>query len=74
LLEVIDNGPGSSVNAEDLAAGVGLSNTQKRLQGLYGPAHSFEARNLSSGGFSVRLRIPIEETAVPETATAGPKT
>ena len=53
-LEVRDNGRGaSSVNQ-----GVGLSNTQKRLEQLYGERYSFAWQNLSEGGFAVTVSLP----------------
>jgi two-component sensor histidine kinase len=58
VLSVGDDGPG--VPEEGAArTGVGLGNTQERLQQLYGPAHSFEVRNRAQGGFEVRLSFPL---------------
>lgn len=53
-LEVRDNGRGAST----VKHGVGLSNTQKRLEQLYGARHSFAWQNLPEGGFAVTLSLP----------------
>jgi two-component system, LytTR family, sensor kinase len=61
VLTVADDGPG--VPQEGAArAGVGLVNTQGRLQQLYGAAHAFEIRNRSHGGFEVELSFPLRLT------------
>jgi len=55
MLRVQDNGVG--VQALDtLEWGVGLTNTEARLQQLYGAQHTFELRN--DDGFEVRLAFP----------------
>lgn len=61
LLSVADNGPGCDMAWEQmLCAGVGLSNTQARLESLYGDRFYFEGNNLDGGGYQVTLRIPFE--------------
>lgn len=60
-LSVRDNGPGLKESAPTGRSGVGLSNTQARLQRLYGAAHSFELRNRPEGGLAVNLMIPFIE-------------
>lgn len=58
VLAVSDDGPG--LPDEGAArTGVGLGNTQERLQQLYGTAHSFEVRNRPQGGFEVTLSFPL---------------
>lgn len=60
-LQVRDNGPGL-VNGNQ--NGVGLRNTQARLQKLYGARQRFEMRNVPAGGVEVTLQIPfVESTA-----------
>ncbi|MCX6594279.1 MAG: histidine kinase [Acidobacteria bacterium] len=53
-LAVSDQGPGSS-GRED---GVGLSNTRRRLEQIYGGAHHFSAGNSADGGFLCRIDLP----------------
>jgi two-component system, LytTR family, sensor kinase len=50
--------------------GVGLSNTQGRLQQLYGPDHSLTLVNLQPKGVCVRISIPFRELPVDETSSA----
>ncbi|HEY0320721.1 MAG TPA: histidine kinase [Pyrinomonadaceae bacterium] len=62
-IEVRDNGPGIPVNRKDenlFNKGVGLANTQTRLERLYGAAHRFELINDPSGGLVVTLEIPTK--------------
>ncbi len=70
VLTVNDDGPG--LPDEGAArTGVGLGNTQERLQQLYGAAHSFEIRNRPQGGFEVTLSFPLrlaEPAAAHDTA------
>ena len=63
-IEVRDNGPG--IHAERIldarrGKGLGLANTQARLEGLYGDAASFELNNNPSGGLIVILEIPRQD-------------
>jgi signal transduction histidine kinase len=65
-LEVTDNGPGQDdKTTSESGTGVGLSNVEDRLEQLYGPAHRFEAGNAPSGGFVVRLEIPLSYSDEP---------
>ena len=62
-IEVRDNGPGLQVNRKDetlFGKGLGLANTQTRLERLYGEAHRFELINDPSGGLVVTLEIPTK--------------
>jgi LytS/YehU family sensor histidine kinase len=53
------------------ARGVGLSNTRRRLQQLYGPAQEIEIFDLAPRGVCVRLSIPAREMAPTEEVPAG---
>ena len=60
-IQIKDNGPGLSRNQSILGhvgQGVGLANTQARLERLYGSKHRFELSNDPSGGLIVTLEIP----------------
>jgi len=61
-IQIRDNGPGipehrTSVNLFE--KGLGLANTQTRLERLYGTDHLFELRNSPEGGLVVTLEIPF---------------
>src|SRR5688572_15060527 len=59
-LKVCDNGPGLNSNgAAKLNKGIGLANTQARLDQLYGANHSFEMHSPDSGGLEVTILIPF---------------
>jgi signal transduction histidine kinase len=58
-LEVSDNGPGLS---NDEKKGVGLSNTQARLQQLYGSTAHLILENFPNKGLTVRLTLPFRST------------
>ena len=60
VVTVWDDGPGIPRGPEEVRFGVGLSNTQARLQQTYGEVHRFELRNAASGGFEVSLWMPFE--------------
>ena len=63
-LQVSDNGSGLKRSApESLMKGIGLSNTQARLEQLYGAEHSFELHNRDEGGLSVMIAIPFRSEA-----------
>jgi sensor histidine kinase YesM len=55
---VKDNGAGLS-ETEGIESGIGLSNTRKRLEKLYGERYGFEISSPSTGGLQVRLKIPF---------------
>lgn len=60
-IEVRDNGPGLFMNRSgenQFQKGLGLANTQSRLEHLYGDAHRFELTNDPDGGLIVTLEIP----------------
>ena len=55
-----DNGPGiSDLSEQKLNKGVGLSNTEERLEKLYGKNHKFVFENLPEGGLKTIIEIPI---------------
>jgi two-component system LytT family sensor kinase len=59
-LLVRDDGPGLPSEAEmSRRGGVGLSNTQARLQQLYGSTHRFDLQNRPEGGLEVALSFPF---------------
>jgi sensor histidine kinase YesM len=60
-IQVRDNGPGLPVNRSHeklFQKGLGLANTQTRLERLYGGEHRFELTNDPAGGLIVTLEIP----------------
>jgi len=61
-LVVADSGPGFPKEPDTLLAeseDVGLSNTKRRLDTLYGDAHTFELGTAAEGGARVTLRLPL---------------
>lgn len=61
-IQVRDNGPGLSAHrtSENMfKKGLGLSNTETRLEQLYGSAQSFKLSNNPEGGLIVTLEIPF---------------
>ncbi len=74
-IQVRDNGPGLPEHraAENLfQRGLGLANTETRLERLYGADHLFDFRNNPAGGLVVTLEIPFHKDGVAagESATA----
>jgi hypothetical protein len=67
LMKVCDNGPGFvSSNADAHGRGIGLSNTQARLEHLYGRHHAITYGSLdATGGGVVTIAVPFR--AGPET-------
>ncbi|HEY0006538.1 MAG TPA: histidine kinase [Pyrinomonadaceae bacterium] len=69
-IRVRDNGPGLPVNRSNgtlFKKGLGLANTQRRLDRLYGAAHRFEVANAPEGGLVVTLEIPSKRQAASHT-------
>jgi two-component system LytT family sensor kinase len=67
-VQITDNGPGLAANGNDgriVKEGVGLANTQARLQQLYGSKSRLDLANTARGGLSVTLEIPFN--AAPNT-------
>lgn len=67
VLTVADDGPGCPLlgagGTLPPGKGVGLRNVFERLQVLYGERGQSRARNLSSGGLEVELRLPFDTCA-----------
>jgi LytS/YehU family sensor histidine kinase len=57
-LKIGDTGPGISNSV--IQEGIGLANTKRRLQHMYGSQFRFEMRNEASGGLVVSLEIPTQ--------------
>lgn len=60
-IQIRDNGPGLPMNRSVdslFKKGLGLMNTQTRLDRLYGAEHRFEIANDPRGGLAVTLEIP----------------
>lgn len=55
---VSDNGAGLN-ESETPTSGIGLSNTQKRLEKLYGEQYGFEISSPETGGLQVKIKIPF---------------
>ncbi|HET9787779.1 MAG TPA: histidine kinase, partial [Pyrinomonadaceae bacterium] len=66
-IQVRDNGPGLPAHrrSENLfQRGLGLANTETRLERLYGAAHLFDFSNNPTGGLVVTLEIPFHTDTV----------
>ena len=60
LLEISDNGPGiAHLEKGEWRKGIGLSNTEERLAGLYGNKHEFLLQNSHQRGLTVTVRLPF---------------
>jgi LytS/YehU family sensor histidine kinase len=62
LLEISDDGPGIPTENGKLPkfTGVGLTNTQERLQELYGAKHSCKIGSALPHGLKIEIRVPFE--------------
>jgi LytS/YehU family sensor histidine kinase len=59
MITIKDNGPGIHIENEDvLKRGLGLSNTQERLEKIYGNNFEFNWQNSDSGGLNTTIVIP----------------
>lgn len=58
VVTVGDDGLGSTV---PLRTGVGIANTRRRLEGMYGARAGLEVETAPGKGFRARLRIPLVE-------------
>jgi sensor histidine kinase YesM len=59
---VKDNGTGMD-ETKGITGGIGLSNTRKRLEKLYGGHYGFEISAPRSGGLQVMLKFPFHTNA-----------
>lgn len=65
-LTVADSGTGfpeEDFDRLDEDDGVGLSNTKRRLETLYGDRHAFEIGTAAEGGARVTIRLPVDPAA-----------
>lgn len=59
VLEVDDNGPGLEEPQRDaIGKGVGLANTKRRLEQLYGDRQALTLANRAAGGLRVAVQLP----------------
>jgi LytS/YehU family sensor histidine kinase len=63
-IEILDDGPGPPVQAEDLADGIGLTNTRRRLEQLYGANQRLTLDSAPGGGGRTVFEIPIGGTVL----------
>ena len=60
-LNVYNDGPRLPEGWEKNRSGIGISNVQTRLQGLYGQAFELTMRNQEPGGVEVSLSVPFKD-------------
>ncbi|MEM1127675.1 MAG: histidine kinase [Bacteroidota bacterium] len=79
LVTVADNGPGAPLGGHvegpdgaDGGLGVGLANVRARLHERYGDEAQMEAGLAGTGGFRVRLRLPLRHSVVAESSASLP--
>jgi len=60
LVEVEDDGAGADPGSLRDADGIGLGNTRRRLEALYGAAARLEVTPRPAGGTAVRVTLPLE--------------
>ena len=61
ILQISDDGPG--LPAGPRVDGVGIANTHKRLEQMYGDEQSLELRNASTGGMIATVSLPYHTAA-----------
>lgn len=61
-LEVLDDGPGAKPEELAMASGSGLRIARQRLMTRYGDEASFRVETLPGKGFSVQMKIPVNES------------
>lgn len=64
-LELSDTGSGTKLEKSKIGSssgrGVGLRNTDERLEALFGNDYEFDLSTLPSGGFKTTIRLPYEQ-------------
>ena len=66
VVRVTDNGPGLvGTTGPTTRPGIGLKNTQARLQASYGDRQRLEFKQPDTGGFAVEITIPFRAAANP---------
>jgi hypothetical protein len=66
-LTVADDGVGLAADQLTSRRGIGLANTEARLQALHGPAAKLELHTPPEGGLRVELTLPFRTAPAPET-------
>ena len=64
VLSVSDNGPGVALVDAKLPrpCGIGLHNTQQRLETLFGKAHSFALEQVNPKGLRIVMALPYQKS------------
>jgi two-component system LytT family sensor kinase len=71
-LTVRDSGKGFAVGMlNGTVQGLGLANTRRRLEQLYGPEHGLECINLLTGGAAVSIELTFHTSALAQAARDG---
>jgi LytS/YehU family sensor histidine kinase len=65
-LSVYNDGPRLPEGWDKTRSGIGISNVQTRLQGLYGQAFELSMRNEEPGGVEVSLSVPFKDDSSKE--------
>jgi len=66
ILNVYNDGPKLPEGWDKTRSGIGISNVQTRLQGLYGQAFDLSMRNQEPGGVEVSLSVPFKDVSSKE--------
>jgi signal transduction histidine kinase len=67
-LRVRDDGPGFGGDPREDSPHLGLANTRRRLQHLYGDRQQLEVADVDGGGAAVTVLIPLRPSAAPGSA------
>ena len=71
ILSVADDGVGLATDQATARRGIGLANTEARLQALHGAAAKLEMITPPGGGLRVELTLPFKTAAQPEKPTSS---